>query len=479
MPAFDFVLAGRYRLIAPLGEGGMAAVYCARDLRLNREVAVKVLRDELTRDPDFLGRFEREAQVVASLSHPNIVPVYDVGEEQGSRFIVMEYVRGRTLKEAIEAGGPFSADRAVEIMLCVLDALTHAHERGLIHRDVKPQNILIAPSGDARLADFGIAHLVDSSSTRTAAILGSAHYLSPEQARGAEATPASDVYACGIVLFEALAGYPPFNGPNALAIANHHVHTPPPSIRELRGDVPAAVANSIERALAKDPAARYPSAAEFAAALQPRALNPSDTIRQPLDLDQTQAVSGTETQLLVPAAAYAASGARPAARPVPALLLHRSARKVAAAAVLLALVVAALADLAQFPVAGRHLPAYPGPPYALVPALLALVLVVYWLHVRSWSYRMDGNAAVLQWGLLTHHRFGVPVRSITTLELQQNLIDRVLRVGTIQLSARDQHGTERRLVLEDLPHPRESYEELLRFLGRTLRQPAPREPAST
>jgi serine/threonine protein kinase len=479
MPAFDFVLAGRYRLIAPLGEGGMAAVYRARDLRLNREVAVKVLRDELTRDPDFLSRFEREAQVVASLSHPNIVPVYDVGEEQGSRFIVMEYVRGRTLKDAIEAGGPPPVDRAVGILLSVLDALGYAHERGLIHRDVKPQNILLTPSGDARLADFGIAHLVDSSTTRTAAILGSAHYLSPEQARGEEATPASDVYACGIVLYETLAGVPPFNGPNALAIANQHLHATPPSIREERPEVPAPIATALVRALAKTPGARFATAAEFARALAPaQASNSSATIVQPLDRDATKRIDPAATQPLSPSHP-APSGARPVPPPSPAVLLRRSSRKVATSALLLAALLAGLGDLARFSVGGRQLPDYPSPPYALIPAGIALILLVFWLHVRSWSYRMDGNAAVLQWGLFTHHRFGVPVRSITTLELQQSVIDRVLGVGTVQLGARDQHGTERRLVLEDLPRPKESYEELLRFLGRTLRQPIRASSAGT
>jgi predicted Ser/Thr protein kinase len=474
MPAFDFVLAGRYRLLAPLGEGGMAAVYRARDLRLNREVAIKILRDELTHDPEFLKRFEREAQAVASLSHPHIVPVYDVGEEQGSRFIVMEYVRGRTLKETIEAGGPLPIDRAIEILCAVLDALAHAHERNLIHRDVKPQNILLTPSGDARLADFGIAHLVDGSSTRTAAILGSAHYLSPEQSRGEEATPASDIYACGIVLFETLAGYPPFNGPNALAIANQHLHSAPPPLQSVCSEASDPLAAAVARALAKNPSARYADARAFAAVLQGcRDRDAGATAVRPLDPDQTERLSDMGTRKLDQRADE--NGAHPISRPAPGLLLRRSTRKVVAGAVILAGVVGALADLARFSFSGHHLPQYPGNPlYGLIPAVLTLVLLLYWLHVRSWTYRMDGNAAVLQWGLLTHHRFGVPVRSITTLELQQNVIDRVLRVGTIQLSARDQHGTERRLILEDLPHPRESYEELLRFLGRTLRHPAPR-----
>src|SRR5438309_3203251 len=152
MPHFDFVLAGRYKLIAPLGEGGMATVYRARDLRLNRDVAVKLLREELTQDPGFLARFQREAQIVASLAHPNIVPVYDVGEEEGSHYIVMEYVRGRTLRDAIDANGPLPPERAVAIMERVLDALAHAHAQGLVPRDVKPHNIRLSPDATPTLA---------------------------------------------------------------------------------------------------------------------------------------------------------------------------------------------------------------------------------------------------------------------------------------------------------------------------------------
>ncbi|HEY8691202.1 MAG TPA: protein kinase, partial [Chloroflexota bacterium] len=263
MPAFDFVLGGRYRLLAPLGEGGMARVYRARDLRLNREVAVKILHDDLTRDPGFLSRFEREAQVVAGLAHPNIVPVYDVGGEDGVPYIIMEYIKGRTLKETLDAGGPMSADRAVAIMLPILDALGYAHRQGLIHRDVKPHNILLTTDGTPRLADFGIAHLVDGSTTRTAAILGSAQYLSPEQSRGEEATERSDIYACGIVMYEMLAGRPPFDGSNALAVANQHLNVAPPALTSVAADVAPALERAVGRALEKDPVARYADTAEM------------------------------------------------------------------------------------------------------------------------------------------------------------------------------------------------------------------------
>lgn len=467
MPTFDFVLAGRYRLLAPLGEGGMASVYRARDLRLNREVAVKILREDLTRDPQFLARFEREAQIVASLSHPHIVPVYDVGEEQGSRFIVMEYIRGRTLHDLIESSGAVAPARIVDIMSSVLDALGYAHAHGLVHRDVKPHNILLGNDGTARLADFGIAHLVDSSATRTAVILGSAHYLSPEQARGEEATPASDIYAAGIVLYEMIWAHPPFDGPNALSIAHHHVHTPPsvletPSAPECTPLVPI-----VERALAKNPLDRFPNAAAFASSL---------TQVEP-DIARTAALPFPQERQRVPLP--------PRSHPVSslkteseedALVLRRSARKTAVAGVVVIAILAVAGHFAALSVDGYTLPKYPSAPYALVPAAVLAALALTWFHVRSWRYQMDNNAAVLQWGLLSHHRFGVPVRYITTLELKQTPIDRLLGVGTLEVRARDQHGHERNLSLEDIPRPRQSYDELIRFLGRAtaLQEPVTR-----
>jgi membrane protein YdbS with pleckstrin-like domain/predicted Ser/Thr protein kinase len=465
MPAFDFVLSGRYRLLAPLGEGGMASVYRARDLRLNREVAVKILRDELTRDPDFLARFEREAQTVASLSHPNIVPVYDVGTEDSTHFIVMEFVRGRTLKDLLESG-PFPDIRAANVMQQILDALQYAHERGLIHRDVKPQNILITSDGIARLADFGIAHLVDGSSTRTAAILGSAQYLSPEQARGEQAGVQSDIYACGVVLYEMLAGQPPFAGRNALQIAHHHVHTAP---NPLPGSVNTNLQHVTMRALAKEPNGRFSNASEFCHALKQVIPN--------LDLTVALPLAGFETEHLEPMSHLEASAVAEQGvdenRAGPGLVLRRSSRRTAALALLFAASLAAAAYLAYVSPGGVKLPSYPSAPYALVIVLLGLIVAATWLGDRSWSYRMDGNAAVVQWGLLGHHRFGVPVRYISTVELKQSPIDRLLGVGTVELCARDSLGEERRLTMQDLAHPRETYEELMRMLGRAGRAPVP------
>jgi membrane protein YdbS with pleckstrin-like domain/predicted Ser/Thr protein kinase len=474
MPAFDFVLGGRYRLLAPLGEGGMARVYRARDLRLNREVAVKILHDDLTRDPGFLSRFEREAQVVAGLAHPNIVPVYDVGGEDGAPYIIMEYIRGRTLKETLEAGGPLSVARAVAIMLPILDALGYAHRQGLIHRDVKPHNILLTTDGTPRLADFGIAHLVDGSTTRTAAILGSAQYLSPEQSRGEEATERSDIYACGIVLYETLAGRPPFDGGNALAVANQHLNVPPPPLTGMAAGVTPVLERVVGRALEKDPSARYPDTSEMSAALQRlgATVTPETTPIPSIEGTAPLALDATAVQPLqaLEVASDGAVDARTLVGRRSNMILRRSARKTAALGVALVALVGALADAARLSVSGYSLPSYPSTPYALFPAVCAVALVLSWLNTRSWRYTMDDDAAVVQWGLFSHHRFGVPIRHITTLELKQSPLDRVMGVGTVELCARDQHGRERRVVMEDLPHPRQTYEDLMRHLGRAARE---------
>jgi serine/threonine protein kinase len=465
MPPFDFVLAGRYRLIGPLGEGGMAAVYRGRDLRLNREVAIKILREDLTRDPGFLQRFEREAQFVASLSHPNIVPVYDVGEEEGSHFIVMEYVRGRTLLEVLEAAGALPPDRACSIMLQVLEALTCAHSQGLIHRDVKPANILLTSDGTARLADFGIAYLTDGSTTRTAAILGSAQYLSPEQSRGDEATERSDIYACGVVLYEMLTGAPPFDGPNALAIANQHLNDPPTPLHNTTAPVDALLEGTVMQALAKRPEDRFADTAAFAAAL--RGAGPSTALTAPQPLIDVDGLTGG--QPLVPFEGSEESPEEERHRE-PKLEVRRSARKLYITGAAFAVVLGAAAYVAGRVPSGHSLPAYPSAAYALIPGLILLLLALAWMNTRSWLYTMDGNAAVVHWGLVGHHRFGVPVRFITTLELKQSLLERVLGIGTVEMTARDQHGEERKMVLEDLAHPRQVYEELMEHLGKTSRR---------
>jgi serine/threonine protein kinase len=306
------------------------------------------------------------------------------------------------------------------------------------------------------LADFGIAHLADGSTTRTAAILGSAHYLSPEQARGEDATIQSDIYACGVVLYEMLEGRPPFEGANALAIATQHLNAPAPELSNAVGEISPALEGAVARALEKEPGARFVDTSEFAATLALAHSEQDATTAFPLS-EQTKKLDIT-----------------PAGPPSPGqidaeMLLRRSARKTGSLGVLFVVAGLAAGYVASQGIAGRNLPAYPSALYAALPAILAIFLLLSWFNTRSWSYRMDGNAAVVQWGIIGHHRFGVPLRFITTVELKQSLVDRLLGVGTVEVCARDQHGIERRLIMEDLPHPGRTYEELMRFIGRATR----------
>lgn len=205
------IINERYKLIRPIGGGGMARVYLARDLILQRNVAMKILRLEYSNDREFIERFRREAESTISLSHNHIVNLYDVGQEEDVYYIVMEYVEGMTLKQKIQQNGPVSVDEAVHIMNQLTSAIAHAHENGIIHRDIKPQNILVNQDGQVKITDFGIAMALSSTSlTQTNNVLGSVHYLSPEQARGGTATKKSDIYSLGIVLYELLTGQLPF-----------------------------------------------------------------------------------------------------------------------------------------------------------------------------------------------------------------------------------------------------------------------------
>ncbi|MDC3412898.1 Stk1 family PASTA domain-containing Ser/Thr kinase [Terrihalobacillus insolitus] len=272
------ILNERYKIKKTIGGGGMANVYLARDVILDRDVAIKVLRLEYGNDDEFIARFHREAQSATSLSHPNIVSIYDVGEEDGIYFMAMEYVNGMTLKKYIQTYGPIEVDEAIDIMKQITSAITHAHENDIIHRDIKPQNILIDPYGHVKVTDFGIAVALSATSlTQTNSVLGSVHYLSPEQARGGMANKKSDVYSLGIVLFELLTGRLPFSGQSAVSIALKHLQSDTPSIRRWNPDIPQSIENIVLKATAKDPFHRYDSVHEMehdlVTALDPNRIN--------------------------------------------------------------------------------------------------------------------------------------------------------------------------------------------------------------
>lgn len=248
----------RYEIEKLIGEGGMANVYLARDTILDRRVAVKVLRGDLAGDEKFVRRFQREALSASSLSHPNIVEIYDVGEDEGNFYIVMEYIEGKTLKQLIKKRGVLSLSETMDIMLQLLDALASAHDSYIIHRDIKPQNIMIKDSGLVKITDFGIAVALNSTElTQTNSVMGSVHYLPPEQASGKGSTIRSDIYSLGILMFEMLTGKVPFNGDSAVEIALKHMKDPLPSVREINPVVPQSVENIILKAAAKNPKNRY------------------------------------------------------------------------------------------------------------------------------------------------------------------------------------------------------------------------------
>ncbi|WP_199440622.1 Stk1 family PASTA domain-containing Ser/Thr kinase [Umezawaea beigongshangensis] len=268
------LLSNRYELGETLGYGGMSEVHKGRDVRLSRDVAVKVLRADLARDPQFQERFRREAQNAAALNHPAIVAVYDTGEtttEYGPLpYIVMEYVDGRTLRDIVKTQGPLSNKRAMEVMADVSAALDFSHRHGIVHRDVKPANVMITRAGAVKVMDFGIARAVhdgQAAVTQTAAVIGTAQYLSPEQARGEAVDGRSDVYASGCVLFELLTGEPPFTGDSPVAVAYQHVREDPKSPSSLNPQVSPALDAIVLKAMAKGPANRYQSAAEMRADL--------------------------------------------------------------------------------------------------------------------------------------------------------------------------------------------------------------------
>ncbi|MGG4453507.1 Stk1 family PASTA domain-containing Ser/Thr kinase [Brevibacillus porteri] len=287
-------LGGRYQIESRVGGGGMAIVYKAKDLILNRPVAVKVLRSQFGTDEDFVNRFRREAQAVASLSHPNVVGVYDVGQEGDTHYMVMEYIEGYTLKEVIIQRGALPVEEAVRIAEQICDALDHAHQNQIIHRDIKPHNIMIGKNGRVKVTDFGIARAVTSATiTHTNAMLGSVHYFSPEQARGGITGEKSDIYSLGIVLYEMVTGELPFSGDSPISVALKHLQEPLPEPRQVNPAIPQSVENVILKALVKDPFLRYASASEMLEDLEtclfPERLN-EEKLTFPVDEEMTRVV---------------------------------------------------------------------------------------------------------------------------------------------------------------------------------------------
>ena len=255
---------GRYQIIRTIGEGGMANVYLAYDTILEREVAVKVLRGDLANDEKFVKRFQREAKAASSLNHPNIVEMYDVGEDDGNYFIVMEYVNGKTLKNLIKKRGALSLSETIDIMLQLTSGIACAHDSYIIHRDIKPQNVMILEDGRVKITDFGIAVALNSTElTQTNSVMGSVHYLPPEQANGSGATVKSDIYSLGILMYELLTGKLPFKGDNAVEIAIKQMKDRLPSIIAQNPNVPQSVENVVLRACAKNPENRYESVREM------------------------------------------------------------------------------------------------------------------------------------------------------------------------------------------------------------------------
>jgi eukaryotic-like serine/threonine-protein kinase len=294
------LIAGRYMLEELCGSGGMSSVYRAHDRLLERDVAIKILHSSYLEDGDAVERFRREARSVAQLSHPNVVTVIDRGEEDGHQFIVFEYVPGNTLKDYLARRGPLPPGEALPLAIEVGKGLAYAHRQGIVHRDVKPQNVILNGDGLPKVTDFGIARSVDVEKgvTQTGTVLGTSDYIAPEQASGGPAVPESDVYGLGCVLFELLTGTTPYSGGSFVDVAMKHIHSPVPSVLERRQEVPPRLAAAVGRAMAKDPADRFASMDEFVAELEACHAG----LERPAD----------ETTAVVPEAAAPAPPARPA-----------------------------------------------------------------------------------------------------------------------------------------------------------------------
>jgi beta-lactam-binding protein with PASTA domain/predicted Ser/Thr protein kinase len=338
---------GRYRVLGRLGVGGMATVYLAEDSSLGRKVALKVMAERYAEDGEFVERFRREAQAAARLNHPNIIAVYDRGEANGRPYIAMEYLQGRTLKQVIQKDGPLPAERAIAVAMQVLAGLRYAHEHGVVHRDVKPHNVLVGDDGRIKVTDFGIAHAGDPQMTEVGSIVGTAQYLSPEQARGRTVGPQTDIYSLGVVLYEMLAGRVPFEGDSSVAIAMQHVSDEAPPLRSLVPLVPESLAMVVAHSMLKEPTQRYASADEFAADL--------DRVRRglvPVAATALMAAVPHEPTEFVPAAEATRIAPRPAApllsgeKPPPGTTQQKRSRWPWLLVLLLVLAVGALAAFA-------------------------------------------------------------------------------------------------------------------------------------
>ncbi len=310
------IIDGRYRVRSRLGSGGMADVYLAEDQLLGRSLAVKVLHHHFAEDQEFVERFRREASSAAGLSHPNIVGIFDRGEWDGTYYIAMEYVPGRSLKELVREQGPLDPVVAIDIVTQILQAARFAHARGVIHRDLKPHNVILDEEGRARVTDFGIAQAGASDMTMTGSIMGTAQYLSPEQAQGHAVSAASDLYAVGVILYELLTGAVPFDGDTAVAIAFKQVSAQPPAPSTTNPATPVVLDEIVLRALAKDPAVRYASAEEFIAALSAARERLPVGAATAIFATRPPAAPGTATHVAPPGAALS-TGVLPAALLLP------------------------------------------------------------------------------------------------------------------------------------------------------------------